>query len=269
VSLSQDPALSALKEYFACGYRDITREPYAGVSGVHEVGGNAVDTSNGAGPHNLQLFMLSADGTVLNCLPGYWHSQDLIPEMQLAAQLNEVWLNPELSRAQKDQLFTQMHLAHISQHSPQMVRRSRMQSFDMKYEAEHRLNRSDTIANKGPVQMAVLTRGKMPPEAFKTTDEIFHERMARRPFLAYNQFDVAAYADYGKPKYDKKEDYRTADGQVNRLAARNAPEMGNPAADQQSRPMRRGRRGMASMLLNTASSTLGWGNGPKWGNNGN
>jgi len=266
VSLSQDPAFSALKNYFECGYRDITNEPYAGVSGVHQVGGNAVDTSNGAGPHNLQLFMLSADGTVLNCLPGYWHSQDLIPEMQLAAQLNQVWLDPKLSRAQKDQMFTQMHLAHIHEHSPQMVRRSRMQSFDMKYEAEHRLGRSDTILNKGAVQMALLSKGKMPPEAFKTTDEIFHERMASRPFVNYNQFDVAAYADYGKPKYDKKEDYRNADGQVDKLAARNAPEMGNAAADQQQMRPRRGRRGMAGMLLN-ASSNL-WGNGPKWGNNG-
>ena|SRR5271170_1112404 len=54
----------------------------------------------------------------------------------------------------------------------------------------------------------------LPQQAFKTTDEIFHERMAVRPFLPYEQFDVAAYTDYGRPKYDKHEDYRDSSGQI-------------------------------------------------------
>jgi hypothetical protein len=45
------------------------------------------------------------------------------------------------------------------------------------------------------------------PGAMKTTDEIMHERMAMRPFVPYEQFDVAAYSNYGKPKYDKHEDF--------------------------------------------------------------
>ena len=213
MSLSQEPAFSTLKNYFVCGTRDISNEPYAGLSGSHDVSGNAVDTTNGAGPHNLQLFILSADGTVLTCLPGYWHSQDLLTEMQFASQLNQVWLNPKLSRGQKDQI---------------------------------------SAANSGM---------KPPPSAFKTTDEIMHERMAQRSFVAYNYFDVAAFSDYGKQKYDKHEDYRTADGMVDKPAARQAPTIGNKQVEE--RPM--GRRGRGQAMYNAPNNPALWGNGPKWG----
>ena len=43
-------------------------------------------------------------------------------------------------------------------------------------------------------------------DEFKTTDQIVHERMAARPFVKYADFDVAAFSDYGRPKYDKKQD---------------------------------------------------------------
>src|SRR6185436_3292777 len=51
--------------------------------------------------HNIQLFMLSADGTVLHCLPGYWETHDLASEIKLAEDLNKVWLDPSLGRAEK------------------------------------------------------------------------------------------------------------------------------------------------------------------------
>jgi hypothetical protein len=264
VSLSSDPAFSLLKKYFVCGYRDITYEPYAGVSGRHEVGGNAVDTSNGAGPHNLQLFFLASDGTVLSVLPGYWHSQDLVPEMNLAAQLDKVWTDNSLSRTQKDQMFRNMQLAHVSQHSPGMVKRSKMQSFDMQYEVQNRLAYSDTILDRNAASYAVETHNKVPPYAFKTTDRLMHERMASRPFVAYNQFDVAAFADYGKQKYDKHEDFRMADGTVNKDAAKSAPLLGNPQALDAQRPM--GRRRM--MMQQQTAQPNGWGTGKSWGNNG-
>jgi hypothetical protein len=264
VSLSSDPAFSLLKKYFVCGYKDITNEPYAGLSGRHEINGNAVDTTNGAGPHNLQLFFMTADGTILNVLPGYWHSQDLVPEMNLAAKLNQVWNDQHLSTTQKNQMFTQMTLAHIQEHPKGMVRRSRMQSFDMKYEAQHRLNTSDTIANRQLAAYAVQSNGMMPPAAFKTTDQIMHERLAYHPFEQYNSFNVAAFADYGKPKYDKHEDYRDASGQINKMAAKNAPELGNKAAMEAERPM--GRRRMMMQQQYQQVSTPGlWGNSKGWG----
>ncbi|MBZ0186669.1 MAG: hypothetical protein K8F91_10505, partial [Candidatus Obscuribacterales bacterium] len=65
VSLSQEPALSVLQNELICGYRDIKSEPYAGFSGSHPLGSNAINTTNGAGPHNLQTFLLASDGTVM------------------------------------------------------------------------------------------------------------------------------------------------------------------------------------------------------------
>ncbi|HEY9870043.1 MAG TPA: hypothetical protein V6D08_12830 [Candidatus Obscuribacterales bacterium] len=213
VSLSQEPAFSALQSDFVCGVKDISRERYAGVSRKHDKDGQAIKTTNGAGPHNLQLFMLAPDGTVLHCLPGYWHPADLVREMELAYQLYDVWTDPSLSRPQKDELFRQMHTAHVRQHPRDMVFRSRMQGFDQQFEAKHRLYTSDTIRDPEYVQVVLQSTGKVPPQGFKTTDEIVHQRMALRPFLPYQDFDVARYTDYGRPFYDKHEDQRDLSGQ--------------------------------------------------------
>lgn len=212
MSLSNEPAYSRLEKRFVCGYKDITGEDYAGRSGIHDVGGNAIRTTNGAGPHNVQLFMLAPDGTVLHCLPGYWDPADLVREMDLAESLLAVWKDRSLSRAQKDQRFTEMQLAHVNAHPFDMVRRSRMQSFDQKFEARRRLDTSDAIVDREAAASIVGLGGRIPQHAFKTTDLLMHERMSRRPFVDYRAFDTAAYADYGRPKYDKREDSRDDTG---------------------------------------------------------
>ncbi len=215
VSLSQEPAFSVLKDELVCGYRDISREAYAGFSGKHEVGGNAINTSNGAGPTNLQTFLMASDGTVLTCLPGYWAPQDLVREIEFAGRLHDVWTSPKMTRTQKQNSFRQMHLAHINEHPMAMVNRSRMQSFDMEHEAKHNLYTSDTIIDRGAAS-TVLSEDKLSKrgamQAFKTTDRIMHERMAQRPFVSYTSFDTTQFAKYGRPLYDKNEDFRTADG---------------------------------------------------------
>jgi hypothetical protein len=188
VSLSEDPTFSALKSKFVCGWRDIKDEPWCGVSGRYDPDNGAAWTTNGAGPHNIQLFMLSADGTVLHCLPGYWESHDLATEIKLAEDLNKVWLDASLSRAEKDRQFRDLHARHLSNHSSEMVRRSSMQGFDKKFE-EKRKESSDCFMKDGSA---------------KTTDRIMHERMAQRPFVAFEKFDTAKYTDYGRQKYDKQ-----------------------------------------------------------------
>jgi hypothetical protein len=213
VSLSQEPAFSSLKNFFVCGTHDISNEPYCGVSGRHESNGQAINTTNGAGPHNIQLFMLSADGTVLNVLPGYWNPRDLVTEMRLAYDLNRIWQDGTLSRGQKETMFRQAHLNHVNQHPLQMVMRSRMQGFDQEYEFKHRFQTSDTIKDPQLVLAAYQSGDKMAAgRGFKTTDEIFHERLSTRPFTPYNSFDVASYVDYGRPYYDKHEDQRDLTG---------------------------------------------------------
>ena len=183
-------------------------------------------TTNGAGPHNIQVFVLNPDGTVLTCLPGFWSPQDLVTELKFAYKLNQVYTNPSLSTAQKDATFQQMHLAHIAQHSPAMVGRSHMQGFDAQYEAKHRLATTDTIKNRALVAASISAGEMAPMEAFKTTDELMHERMAKRPFEPYSKFDVAAYVDYGLQKYDKHEDARDSYGKVIEQAKESAPTLG-------------------------------------------
>jgi hypothetical protein len=70
VTLSNDIVLNILKKQFVCGFKNITGEPYAGKSGKHDPDSPAVLTTNGAGPHNVQIFMLSSDGTGTALLAG-------------------------------------------------------------------------------------------------------------------------------------------------------------------------------------------------------
>lgn len=224
MSLSTDPTFTLLKERFICGYRNISRKRYAGASGKHKPDGKAVDTSNGAGPHNLQLFILASDGTVLTCLPGFWQSADLAKELRLAYELNKIWQAKDLSRQEKDRLFSQMQLAHVHDHGKAEHDRSQMQGFDIQYEAKHRPG-SDFFYNPRAVDPV---SGKVEPGNLKPVDMVMHQRMAARPFIAYAQFDVAAYSDYGTPMYDKQEQFRDANGNISPKAnLAKAPMLGN------------------------------------------
>lgn len=209
MSLSQEPVFSLLKSDFVCGVKDITGKPYAGKSDRHDTKGKAVHTSNGSGPRNVQLFVLAPDGTVLHCLPGYWNSRDLAYELNFAKKVYGLYRNKKMAPFQKKDVFQQMQLAHIDKHPPKMANRSHMQRFDQTWEARHRLKTSDTIKD---VDMILASKHGPPQEAFKTTDEIMHERMAMRPFMKFDRFDVARFVDYGRPSYDKQENTRDSRG---------------------------------------------------------
>ncbi|MBX9693305.1 MAG: hypothetical protein K2Z81_13035, partial [Cyanobacteria bacterium] len=138
-----------------------------------------------------------------------------VREIEFAGRLYDVWTNKKLSTTQKNEQFKVMQLSHINEHPRQMVARSHMQSFDMEHEAKFNLNSSDTIKDRGRAFGAnsMDKRAKhVAFSAFKTTDTLLHERMAKRPFVAYSSFDVAKYADYGRPLYDKNEDFRDTTG---------------------------------------------------------
>jgi hypothetical protein len=253
VSLSQDPAFSVLKDNFICGYKDIEHARYCGASGKHMPDGNAVDTTNGAGPHNIQMFVLTPDGIVLHCLPGYWHSGDLVTELQFAQDLyDNIYMNPNLTDDQKRTAFSRAHLGHIRQHSKAMSNRSRLQGFDAKYEVEKKYNSSDFIANRTMINPNGM---KIPPGAMKTVDEVMHERMAARPFVAYEHFDVAAYSDYGKKIYDKHEDFldpntgRVADG----ADVKSEKMLGN---DPRAHPIQTQSKKVAKTAIRTGLSTM-------------
>lgn len=213
MSLSQDPVLTTLKNQFVCGVSDISGKEYSGESGSHSPTGKAFFAGNGAGPHNVQLLILSSDGTVLHALPGYWHPQDLAGELAFAQQLDHVWRDSSLTREHKEDKFRAMQLAHIKEHSSEMHDRSRMQGFDMHYEGSHKLAASDTICN---AELIDAKKGHFPWQAFKTTDRIMHERMAKQPFKSFDEFDIAKFSDYGQPRYDMDEEWREATGDYNK-----------------------------------------------------
>ncbi len=209
MSLSNDAVLNVLKTQFVCGFKNIKGEPYAGKSGHHDPDAPAVVTTNGAGPHNVQMFFLSADGTVLHCLPGYWAPQDLLCEMRFALGMDRLWHTTGLSPEAKNKQFTQANLLNVRQHPADMVARSHLQGFDAKHEEAK--SDSDFKFHAGDYH---------PPHHagkhanLKTTDQVVHERMAQQPFVAYGDFDVEKFSDYGKWRYDKKEETRTAGGKM-------------------------------------------------------
>lgn len=210
MSLSNEDVQKELKEGFVTGYRDISNQKYVGASGKHMPDEPAVETTNGAGPHNIQMFVLNADGTVLNCLPGYWAPQDLISELEFSKSLNQVYMDQSLSLDQKKEKFAQMQADRAHQDINGMHARSHLQGFDLQYEAKNNPN-SDFFYNPRAIDPAT---GKTPPKNVKTVDIVMHERMAERPLLAYKDFDVADYASYGKLTYDKHEQYLMSNGQI-------------------------------------------------------
>lgn len=204
MTLSEPNVLKTLKTRFICGTKNIEGESYSGFSNENETTDPATWTTNGAGPHNMQLFVLSSDGTVLHCLPGFWAPQDLLFEIEFALGLDKIWKNPSLSREQKSSLFRKAHLQHVRSHPQEMMERSHLQGFDAKYEKNRRIN-SDFQVQDWDYRPPFRLRGgifAMYPE-FKGTDHVMHQRMAARPFLPYEGFDVAEYSDYGRPLYQK------------------------------------------------------------------
>lgn len=240
-----------LKSRFVCGYRNIENKRWAGVSGNHKPNGQAVETTNGAGPHNIQIFVLSADGVVLTALPGYWHSEDLARELELAERLNAVWQDSSLTRQAKEAMFRDMQLTHINEHPRAERQRSHLQGFDIAYEVEHRLYSSDVFYRTTAINPVTK---KIPHGAVKTADVIMHERIARQPFRQYEDFDVVAFSDYGRPMYDKHEEFRMANGQIAPGAdLSEAPLIGN---DPRAHPIKTELKRQGASALRQGISTL-------------
>jgi hypothetical protein len=209
VSLSKDPVFSLLKSRFVCGWRDISKESYAGVSSAHELDNPGVVTSNGAGGHNIQLFFLAPDGTVLQCMPGYWAAQDLALIIEeLVEPLAALWAKKlSVSRRTKNERYANLQRGFLTKHNARMAKRSRMQGFDVKFELTQRLETTDCV-HRDASGAPILGDGRRAKTKYKmkNTLEIALGRMAVRPFVSYERFDVAAFSDYGRKRYDKKGD---------------------------------------------------------------
>ena len=189
-----------LKSDFVVGWQNIYRQDFVGYSNGYQVNQTAVGTTNGAGPHNIQIFVLSPDLVVLHALPGFWHPDDLARELRFAKVLARLWEDQDRSREQKDDMFRRLQLAEVRRHPPETFARSKWQGFDSRVEIVKQ--------QKGPRDTFLLNADGTPVPAgrgiprMKPINMLVHERMAQRPFVPYEDFDVEAFVDYGKMHYD-------------------------------------------------------------------
>lgn len=210
---------SDLKANWVVAWHNIIKEKYVGESHGYTVDDTAIGTTNGAGPTNTQILMLSPDGVVLQALPGFWHAVDLAREMKFAKELWTVWKNPALTRAQKDTLFATMQIEAWKAQPAATAARSRWQGFDAKNEHKRMaLGIARDTAMGAPVQkklsekekaeVATKMQGmngmdeKVKQVALKPINQLVHERMSVRPFVKYEAFDIADFTDYGRRYYD-------------------------------------------------------------------
>ena len=75
MSLPHQAVYPMLKSDFVLGWKNIIREDYVGRSHGYTSRQTSVGTTNGAGPHNVQIFVLSPELVVLHALPGFWHPE--------------------------------------------------------------------------------------------------------------------------------------------------------------------------------------------------
>ena len=188
MTLSQDAVVDFLTRNFVCGWTNIKGQTaYAGSSNTHLPTYPAMEVTNSSGHHNVQMFFLSPDARVLNCLPGYWNPRHLIHEAELALELNRLHASRRGSPAERNAEYLDLHLRHAYSHPQEVVRSSYLQGFD-RHDIEKR-STSDFHRKEGFLG------------GVKTADQVLHERLAERPFVAFESFDVKKFIDMGLRRY--------------------------------------------------------------------
>jgi len=184
------------------GWKNIITESYVGDSHGYSCEQTSVGTTNGAGGRNVQLFMIAPDGVVVHALAGFWHPDDLLSELQFAREtLLPLYLDPSLPPDVKEQEYANLHRLKVASHSQVTRLRSAWQGFDAKNEQKRfvELGERDTVLLDDAGQPVLDKKGQ---PKLKTLDVLVHERMAARPFVPFERFDVLGFADYGRTYYD-------------------------------------------------------------------
>ncbi len=182
-----------LESDFVLGWKNIVRQDFVGYSYGYKPKDSSVGTTNGAGPHNVQIFVLSPDLVVLHALPGFWHPDDLARELRFAKVLARLWQDQSRSLEQKQDMYRRLQMREISNHPPETFARSGWQGFDLRAEkVRHAKAPRDTFFD--------LTKDGR--TGIKPINYLVHERMASRPFIRFADFDIEAFVDYGRLFYD-------------------------------------------------------------------
>lgn len=188
--------MALLRDDFVLGWKNNEREEYCGTSRGYSRVQTAVGTTNGAGGHNVQIFVLSPDLVVLHALPGFWHPEDLANELRFAEVLHRLWRDDSRTRAEKERMWSRLHGVELRRQSEATTARSDWQGFDRATE----LMRAQTECRDTVVQTAAGPQ-------VKPVNQLVHERLLARPFVKFADFDIAAFVDYGKTHYDNNQGY--------------------------------------------------------------
>ena len=182
-----------LQDDFVLGWQNIWRQPFVGASGGYSRTQTAVGTTNGAGGRNLQLFVLAPDTTVLHALSGFWHPEDLARELRFAKVISRLWEDGERSLGDKKRMLLNLHLAEVRRHPDETFARSGWQNFDSRVEMQRATTEArDTVLFD---DQGIIT-------GMKPLNVLVHERVLDQPFVKFEDFDIEAFVDYGRPFYD-------------------------------------------------------------------
>lgn len=186
MTLANPKVTQLLEKNFVCAWKNIQGTDYAGTSNKHFPEYAATEVETCAGHNNVQMFFMTADGRVLNCLPGFWDSEAFLSEAQLAIELNQLYLNTP-SIATRNEKFLDAHLNQFSKYDSKMLRKSQLTGFDQR-----------TVEGQ---QGSDFKRKEGNTKDLKSTVQIVHERMAERPFTPFESFDVKRFVDMGQQSY--------------------------------------------------------------------
>lgn len=192
MTLPNGPVIETLANDFVCGWEDIRDEDFCGVSSGYSKMQTAVGTTNGAGGRNVQIFVLSPDQRVLLLLPGFWHPDDLLQELSFAKVLHRLWADEGKSLEDKVHMWRRLHERQPRTHSLATRARCDWQNFD-----EHAERNRAKYSYRDSI-----TRDENGKVALLAIDQLVHKRLAERPFVAYERFDVENFVDYGRRYYD-------------------------------------------------------------------
>ncbi|MEO6596613.1 MAG: hypothetical protein ABIP94_17840 [Planctomycetota bacterium] len=192
MTLPNQDVLELLEDRFVLGFRNIERASHVGLSHGYKPQQTAVGTTNGAGGRNVQIVVLATDGTVLHVLPGFWHAEDLIPELTLALEMHRLYEDQTKSSEVKQAMCAVLHRARVRRYGNAALKRSEWQGFDGAAEMQRsQTDERDTVLRDGKG----ATRLKPIPQ-------IVHDRLAARPFQKLEDFDMEWFVDYGRAYYD-------------------------------------------------------------------
>jgi len=213
VSLPSEAVYPILQNDFVLGWKNIRREDYVGGSFGYTRRQACVGTTNGAGAHNVQIFVLSKDLTVLHALPGFWHPDDLARELRFAKVLLQLWKDDTRTDEQKRGMYRRLQLSELRFQPAVMYARSDWQEFDKTREGAVVSKDKDRDTFKHTDKGEVKRDARGAP-VLKALNVLTHERMAQRPFLKFKDFDFAKFIDYGTEFYDNN---RGVDGRGKRF----------------------------------------------------